>query len=414
MRLLIVTQYFWPENFRVNDLVGALVERGHAVTVLTGVPNYPEGRVYPAFVDAPAAYDVYRGAEIVRAPLLPRGQGSLRLILNYLSFVVTGTLVGLTRLRGRRFDGIVVYQPSPITSALPALAVARVQGAPVLLWTLDLWPDTLEAIGAVRSPRVLRLVGRLVSFIYRRCALILGQSRGFQQNVARYAGSAQRFRYFPQWSESLFDDGEAEGKIAPEAAQFATTFNLLFAGNIGDAQDFPSILEAADRLRDRPDIQWLLLGDGRAAAWVRDEIARRGLGDTVHMLGRHPLERMPEFFAAASALLVTLKTDPVFALTIPGKVQTYLAAGLPILGMLDGAGAQVIQEAEAGLTCASADADGLARNVLHLVQLSVAQRAEMGARGRAFARREFDRDALLSQLETWVTEVAPAVSVSRP
>ena len=408
MRILIVTQYFWPENFRVNDLAAALVERGHAVTVLTGVPNYPEGRIFREFTQARAEYDSYRGAEIIRAPLVPRGQGSLRLVVNYLSFVLTATLVGVTKLRHRRFDGIIVYQPSPITSCLPALAVGRLTGTPVLLWTLDLWPETLDAIGAVRSPFLLRQVGRLVSFIYRRCAFILGQSRGFQANVERYAGTPERFRYFPQWSEALFENGDATRDIAPEATPFRNSFNVLFAGNVGDAQDFPSILDAAGRLRDRTDIQWLIVGDGRAAVWVTGEIARRGLGDTVHMLGRHPLERMPEFFVVASALLVTLKTDPVFALTIPGKVQTYLAAGIPILGMLDGAGAQVIRDAEAGLTCASGDAEGLATNVLNLARLSVAERTAMGARGRAFARHEFDRDTLLTQLEAWVAEAAAA------
>jgi colanic acid biosynthesis glycosyl transferase WcaI len=413
VQILIVTQYFWPENFRVNDLAEALVHRSHDVTVLTGHPNYPEGTVYPAFRHAPADFAAYRGATLVRAPLLTRGKGSVRLALNYISFVISATVVGAFKFRSREFDAIIVYQPSPITSCIPALAVGRLTRAPVLLWTLDLWPETLQAIGVVRSPFLLRQVGRMVSFIYRRCALILGQSRGFERSVVRYAGTADRFRYFPQWSERLFEPGTAEGAIAPEAAKFKDTFNVLFAGNIGDAQDFPSVLAAAERLRDRVDIRWLIVGDGRAAAWVRDEITRRDLGATVHMLGRHALERMPEFFAVASALLVTLKADPVFALTIPGKVQTYLAAGIPILGMLDGAGAQVIVDAAAGLTCASADAESLARNVVQLAQLSVQDRTSMGGRGREYAQREFDRDALLTQLEGWISEVSPAVSSVR-
>ncbi len=409
MRLLICSQYFWPENFRVNDLTSALVERGHQVTVLTGYPNYPDGNIFPEFAGNPDAFNAYRGAEIIRVPLLPRGRGALRLMLNYASFVVTASLRGAWRLRGRRYDAVFVYQPSPITACLPAIAVGRMTGAPVILWTLDLWPDTLRAIGVVTSPFLLRQVGRLVSLIYRRCALVLGQSRGFEANVITYGGVASRFRYFPQWSESLFGDGLANAPIAPETEAYLGTFNVLFAGNIGDAQDFPAILEAAERLKGNPGIRWLVVGDGRAADWVRGEVIRRGLTDRVLLLGRHPIERMPEFFRAAGALLVTLKRDPVFALTIPGKLQTYLAAGLPLLGMLDGEGARVIEDAMAGLTCRSGDGEALAGLVETMAAMSSERRAEMGCCARAFSEREFDRDRLLGQLESWIGELQHAV-----
>jgi colanic acid biosynthesis glycosyl transferase WcaI len=407
VRLLIFTQYFWPENFRVNDLVGALVARGHHVTVLTGLPNYPDGDVFAEFQAEPRAFSHYRGAHVVRVPLLARRQGAVRLVLNYASFVLTGATIGAWRLRGQRFDAVFVYQPSPITACLPALVVGRITGAPVLLWTLDLWPETLQAIGVVTSPRLLRLVGRLVSFIYRRCALILGQSRGFEANVVRYAGDPAKFRYFPQWAEPLFGSAEGSVSVAPEVAPFVRFFNVLFAGNIGDAQDFPSILEAASRLRHRSDIRWLIVGDGRTANWVREEVARRDLADHVILLGRHPIERMPEFFLAASALLVSLKRDPVFALTIPGKVQSYLAAGIPVLGMLDGDGARVIEDAGAGMTCSSGDGATLASLVEQMAALSSDERRAMGARGRAYSHREFDREVLLTQLEAWIAELRP-------
>lgn len=409
MRLLVVSQYFWPENFRINDLVAELQRRGHDVTVLTGLPNYPEGVIAPAYRREPVRFGNYEGAEVIRVPLIPRGKGGLQLILNYASFVLTASTIGVWRLRGRKFDAIFVYQPSPITSCLPALAIGRLKRAPVLLWTLDLWPETLSAIGVVRSPFLLRLVGRLVTFIYRRCARVLGQSRAFEESVTRHAGDPQRFRYFPQWSEPLFGDGFGTVALAPEMRPFAGTFNVLFAGNIGAAQDFPAILDAAERLRDRADVCWLIVGDGRAANWVREEVARRGLSQHIHLLGRHPIERMPAFFRGAGALLVTLKRDPVFALTIPGKVQTYLASGLPLIGMLDGEGRRVIEEAAAGLTCAAGDAVGLAAQVEQMAAMSGAERAAMGARGHAYSQREFDRDRLLAQLEGWMRE-APAAT----
>ncbi len=406
MRLLVVSQVFWPESFRINDLVEELGGRGHEVTVLTGLPNYPEGVVFPAYREDPERFRAYHGTRVLRAPILPRGKGKARLVLNYAAFVVSASLVGAFRLRGERFDAILVFQPSPITSALPALLIGRLKGSPVVLWTLDLWPETLRAVGVLRSPRLLALVGRLVTFIYRRCALVLGQSRAFATSVERYAGDRARFRYFPQWADAVFACDLATVEPAPETRPFAGGFNVLFAGNIGEAQDFPAILDAAERLRARRDIRWLVVGDGRSADWLRAEVARRDLGAQVILLGRHPLERMPAFFRAAGALLVSLRPDPVFAMTIPGKVQSYLAAGVPIAAMLDGEGARVVDEAGAGLTCAAGDSAGLASVVERLAGLSADERGAMGARGRAYAAAHFDRDRLVRQLEGWLDEAA--------
>ena len=407
MRILVVSHYFWPENFRVNDLVAELGRRGHEVTVLAGPPNYPEGRIFPQYRREPGRYAVYEGAEVVRVPVVTRGRSRLRLALNYLSAMLSGASLGTWRLRGKPFDAIFVFQPSPITTCLPAIVIGRLKRAPVLLWVLDLWPETLAAVGVVRSPWLLALIGRVVSFIYRRCDLVLGQSRAFLPNIEKYAGGSSRFRYFPSWAEPLFREGLAAVEPAPEVREFKDTFNVLFAGNIGEAQDFPAILDAAEALRHRADIRWLIVGDGRAAEWVRAEIGRRGLEEAVRMLGRHPIERMPAFFRGGDALLVTLKSDPVFAMTIPGKVQTYLAIGLSLIGMLDGEGARVIEEAGAGFVCPSGDGRALANRVTRLAELPPSERVAMGARGVAYSQREFDRDRLLTQLEGWMREVAP-------
>ena len=404
MRLLVVSQYFWPENFRINELVAELVARGHEVSVLTGAPNYPEGRIYAEFQREPQRFAAYSGARVYRVPLRPRGQGSLQLALNYLSFVVWASLLGPWRLRGLRFDAIFVFEISPITVALPALLLRRLKRAPLLMWVLDLWPETLSAVGVVRSPRVLAWVGTLVGFIYRRCDRILAQSQAFFANIERWSGEPTRIRYFPAWAEAVFDGGATD--VAPEVAPYRDTFNVMFAGNVGEAQDFPAILDAAARVRDRANIRWLIVGDGRAAEQVRAEIKARALGDRVVMLGRHPLERMPSFFCAASAMLVSLKSDPIFSMTIPGKVQSYLAVGVPLLGMLDGEGARVIREAGAGLVCDAGDAASLAHHVLTLAGLPAAERAAMGERARDYGRREFDRGVLVTRLEQWLAELS--------
>jgi colanic acid biosynthesis glycosyl transferase WcaI len=402
----VVSQYFWPETFRVNEIVSELTARGHEVTVLTGRPNYPEGVLHPDYVADPGRFSRYADADVLRVPLRPRGNGSLRLLLNYWSFVFWGCLLGPWLLRGRRFDSIFVFETSPITSALPAILLKWVKRAPLSMWVLDLWPDTLKAVGMVKTERQLRVVGLLCRFIYRRCDLILGQSRAFVDPIRRWAGSADRFRYFPQWSEEVFDASPSDAEPAPEVTALGTGFNIVFAGNIGDAQDFPSLLQAATLTRDRADIRWVIVGDGRAAPQVRADIERLGLGRTVVMMGRFPVKRMPAFFAAADALLVSLKPEPIFAMTIPGKVQSYLAAGKPLLGMLDGEGARVIQESGAGLVAPAGDAQTLAKYALALAAIPTDERARMGESGRRFGSAHFDRTTLMTQLEGWLADPA--------
>jgi colanic acid biosynthesis glycosyl transferase WcaI len=403
VRLLVVSQYFWPENFRINDLVVELVRRGHQVTVLTGLPNYPEGRVFQKFRDDPARFSHYEGAKVVRVPLTPRGQGGLRLMLNYLTFAVSASVVGLWKLRGHQFDVIFACQLSPVTVGLPAAIMRTVKRAPVAFWVLDLWPDTLQALGVVRSPVLLKAVGKLVAFIYKRCDLILAQSKSFIPQIQKYAGGRSKIVYFPSWAEQVFKANDVVP--ADEVPLKPGSFNVMFAGNIGDAQDFPAILNAAESLKPHAHIRWLIVGDGRMASWVAEEISHRGLQDCVVMLGRHPVEKMPSFFKQADALLVSLKNEPIFSLTIPGKLQSYLASGIPILAMLDGEGADIVESSNAGLTCAAGDHVGLAAATLQLSKMTRQQREEVGKNGLNVSASKFDRDTLVNQLERWLEQL---------
>jgi len=402
LRILVVSQYFWPENFRVNDLVKEWVQRGHLVTVLTGIPNYPTGKVFEAYQAQPSAFVTYEGAEVIRVPMLLRGRGGLRLMLNYLSFVLGAGIFGPWRLRGKTADVIFVFEPSPVTVGLPAVWIGKIKKVPVVFWALDLWPETLAAIGVVRSPRVLSWVGSLVRYIYNRCTLVLGQSRGFLSSIARYCDDKAKIRYFPSWAEDVFTNGSV--KPAPEVPKWADGFTVLFAGNIGEAQDMPSVLDAAERLKDNASIRWVMVGDGRKSDWLQAEVARRGLGKQVLLPGRFPVERVPSFYKHADALLVSLKRDPVFSMTIPGKVQSYLMAGIPLLGMLEGEGAAVIREAQAGLICEAGDGAGLAQAVLALAAMPTAERMQMGLNGRKYAQQEFDRGQLMGRLEALLAE----------
>jgi colanic acid biosynthesis glycosyl transferase WcaI len=402
MQILIVSQYFWPENFRVNDLAAEMVRRGHQVTVLTGFPNYPDGAIFPEYAANPPSFLRYKGAEVIRVPLLPRGKGGLRLMLNYLSYAVTASLLGPWRLRGRKFDATFVFQGSPVTVGLPAIVIKWFKKTPIALWVLDLWPQSLEAVGAVKSPFILGLVDSMVTFIYRNCDRVLGQSRAFLPELRRHVNDPLKVDYLPSWSEDELADFDSHP--APEVTSRHDLFNIVFTGNIGEAQNLPAVLDAADALRGEP-VRWIIVGDGRQAQWVRDEVARRNLSDQVVLPGRFPLERMPSFFAHADALLATLKTSPAFAMTIPGKVQSYLAAGKPILAMLDGEGAAVVRDSGAGLAVPSGDASALAAAVKQFMTLSPIERSIMGQKGKDYAAKEFDRDTVLGRLEQVLEQI---------
>lgn len=405
MNILVVSHYFWPERFRINDLVLELKARGHSVSVLTGIPNYPVGKVFDGYSWWKKRREEIDGICVFRAPMVPRQRGrGWQLALNYLSFALFGCMFAPWYFRRTSFEVIFVYAPSPFTVGIPAALMRRLKKAPMMLWVQDLWPESLSAAGAVHSPQVLRLVGMMVRAIYRRCDRILVQSQAFVESVVAAGARRRRTVCFPNWAESFYQPVPAsEGK--DPAAGVPSSFRVMFAGNLGEAQSLETIVGAADLLRNEKGIQWLILGDGRRREWMEREVARLGLQSNVHFLGSFPAERMPEFFAVADAMLVTLKGDPVFSLTVPSKVQSYMACGRPIVGALNGEGARLVREAGAGLVAAADDVEGLAHAVLQLSRMSGTQRNNLGRCGRLYYEKHFERDMLIRRLEGWMREV---------
>ena len=407
MCVLVISQYYWPESFRINDLTDELVRRGHKVTVLTGVPNYPSGSLFSEYENKPKAYSSYKGVEIVRVPIVLRGQSEVQLALNYLSFIISGTFVGLFKLRKKRFDSIFVFEPSPITVGLPAIVFRYFKKAPIVFWVLDLWPDTLVAVGVFRSESILKLVGWLVSYIYKRCDLVLGQSKSFISHIRKYAGH-DRVAYFPGWAESVFSVDQFR---SPKRRSDSPQFNIVFAGNVGVSQDFPTVLKAMEHLKENKNICWTIVGDGRIFDWLAAEIVNLGLENVVRLPGRYLMEDMPKFFQDADALLVNLKDDPIFSMTIPGKLQAYLVTGKPILALLNGEGACLVKDSGCGIACDAGDWQCLADSVQKLSQMSYQERDVMGRKGLLLSENEFDRDKLISKLENWMQDLASGKEV---
>lgn len=405
MKILIVSQYFWPENFCINDIAMQLQGQGHDVEVLTGYPNYPVGKIHDGYGVFRRKGRDYHGVKIRRVPLMARGGGgSLRLAMNYLSFAFFSCLLGPFLCR-KRYDVIFVYEPSPITVTLPALWLKAIRGIPVVLWVQDLWPESVSATGAIRSKAILSFIERLVRFIYRHCDRILVQSEAFRKSVEVMGARSDRVEYYPNSVDAFYKPLELEAGAA-ERDEVRDGFRVIFAGNVGVAQDFPTILSAAERLKGRQDIQWVIIGDGRNLPWVEAEVRRRGLERTVQLLGRKPSESMPRYLAIADVLLLTLKKDPIFALTLPTKLQAYLACGRPVLAGIDGEASRVVTEAGAGLTCPAEQPDMLADRVIEFCQMDEGRRREMGKRARAYSESHFDGRMLLERLDGIIRDVA--------
>jgi len=404
MRILILSQYFWPEEFLINDFAKNLCDRGHYVEVLTGFPNYPSGKIYPGYSFRGPYHDEYNRIQIWRSPIFPRGNASgWRLIINYFSFALLAGIRGFLAC-WRSFDVILVYQLSPITVGIPARAMKALTGAKLFFWVQDLWPESLSATGVIQSDYILKWFGELTRWIYKGCDLILVQSRAFIESVLRYGVDSKKIRYFPNCAEDYFRPVNPR-QCTSENALMLPGFRVMFAGNIGKSQDFETILSAAELTLGKPGIQWVILGDGRHRLWVEQEIHHRELNN-VHLLGRHPKERMPAFFSLADVLLITLKRKPLFALTVPSKVQAYLACGKAILASLDGEGALIIQEAQAGITVPAENPNELANAVLRLNELDQEQLKVMGQNARKYYEMHFSNTHLLDIFEQWLDELS--------
>lgn len=411
MRVLFFSQYFWPEDFRGNDIVAGLVERGHEVTVVTGLPNYPGGELFEGYSFFRGPFrEVRNGVEILRCPLIPRGRSSgLQLALNYLSYALFCSLMVL--LRRRKTDLVFCWMLTPITQVLPAIVAKYLCRAPLVIWVMDLWPDSLSASGRVNNGIVISVAGALTRWIYRRCDLILGQTRRFVDHI-RAVGrlSGDNVGYLPQWEPApVQHEVDVAGlPVMPDG------FRIMFTGNIGHSQDFGTIIEAARLLSARKDIHWVILGAGDALAEVEQRRDALGLQDNFHTLGRHPFETMPYFYGKADVLLATLKPADIFSRTIPTKIQSYLASGRPLITAIDGEVAEVIGESGAGIAVASGDAVALARAVEAMAAKTGEERRRMGEAGRAYFDANFDRETTLDRLVSILSEQAGKTAGDRP
>lgn len=395
MRILLVSPHFYPENFKCNDVAFELAKQGHQVTVLSDIPNYPLGHFFDGYGVFKRRFETVNGVKIVRALVIPRGNGrGFRLILNYLSFAFFASIYAFFMALFKKFDAVLVHETSPITVGIPALIVKKIQRIPFYFWVLDLWPESLTAAGGIHNKYILGVFTAIARSMYRNSTKILISSKGFESSILGKGDFAEKIEYFPNWAEDVFTNTESH----VEVQRLPDGFKVMFAGNIGEAQDFEHIMEAALQLKDEHGIHFVIVGDGRKKEWVEKFVVEHRLQSTVHLLGRYPLEAMPVFFRQADAMLLALNDNLIFNLTVPAKLQAYMAAGRPVIAMINGEAQNIIQESDCGVYCPAGDGAALAQSILSLYNMDKSSLEKLGENGKDYFQKNFSKDICMNHL----------------
>ncbi|MBP5317797.1 MAG: glycosyltransferase family 4 protein [Paludibacteraceae bacterium] len=400
MKVCIFTNHFYPEDFKVNDVAFELVRRGMDVTVLTAVPDYPKGRFFDGYSLTKRRREEVNGVHVIRIPIIPRGRGgAFRLVLNYLSYYFCLRVFTFFHSFRHKYDRVFVHLTSPFFVGVCAKKMARRQRIPMIFWTLDLWPESLMSAGGVSNPLIIKPQIRMVRKVYEQCAQILIGSKGFEKSICEKGDFKDKLVYFPNWAEDIKDAVPEDFDIrAIRPYDEKEAFVILFAGNLGEAQNLDAVIAAADCLKDSKQIKFVFVGDGRRKEHLERMVREKGLSDTVYFTGRYPINTMPVFMQRSDVLLFSLKDKPCFNLTVPSKVQFYMAQGKPVLAMINGDGAQLIREARCGLTVSAGDTEALVQAVRRMAAMDRTGLEALGNNGKEFYLKNFKKELRMNQL----------------
>lgn len=408
MKLCIFTNHFYPEDFKVNDIAFELAKRGYDITVLTAIPDYPKGKFYEGYSLFKRRKENVNGVNIIRLPIIPRGKGgAIRLVLNYVSYFFCLSIFSFFHSFKYKYDCIFVHLTSPFFIGVCARKMAKKQKVPLLFWVLDLWPESLISAGGISNPLIIKSQTKMVRKVYEQCSKILIGSKGFEKSICEKGDFKDKLVYFPNWAE------ETKEKI-PEDFDIKTIkpfdsinnddFIILFAGNIGEAQNLDAVIEVAKSLKNEKKIKFVFVGDGRRREHLQNMVKEYSLEESVFFPGRFPIETMPVFMNEASVLLFSLKDELCFNLTVPAKVQFYMSQGKPILAMINGDGAELVKEAECGMAVAAGDSEGLAKAVRKMAEMPENELKIFGENGKKFYDENFTKEQRMEQLSCIISK----------
>ena len=397
-RILIYTNHFYPENFKVNDIAFDFASKGYEVKVITGLPNYPDGKLFEGYGIFKRNKEVVKNVEVIRLPLITRGNGkSLRLALNYMSYFISTIIYTLKLSFSPKYDLVFVHETSPIFICLSAVLYKKIKKVPLVVWILDLWPESVFSAGNFDNKTLAKLLTFLVKIIYKQSDTILTSSKGFEESILKKGNFHDKITYFPNWAEDIFLSNNHE-KV-PDV-KLPQGFKIMYTGNLGEAQNFEIILDAAIKLKNQKNIKWVFVGSGRKLDFIENTIKTHQLEETVYLLGSYPLSSMPFFFNESDVMLVSLKNEAIFNITVPAKLQAYMAFGKPIIGLLKGEGATIIEDANCGYVCSQSNSSELVDLILKLEKLEEQGLEKLSKNAKDYYLQNFSKTKNLNFLET--------------
>lgn len=396
MRVLLVTQYFYPENFKSNDIAFELAMRGYNVDVLTGIPNYPEGNFYKG-------YDVFRkriqkvnDVCIYRVFNFSRGYSKVSLVFNYLSYAINASFLAIWfAIFKKKYDAIIVHQVSPIFQAVPAIVLGKLTKTKIYTWVLDVWPEAFISGSGINNKMVISVLNRITRWVYKNSQKILISSRRFIDSVNKKGDFSSKVVYFPNWSEDMLLK-----ESSCELPQMPDGFLIMIAGNMGGAQNLDAIVKVAQELKDIEEIKWIFVGDGSRRLWLETFVKENNLEKTVFCLGRHPYNMMPSFYSRANAMLVALNENyEDLKMVVPARLQSYMSAGKPVLAMIGIGGRELVEESDCGYAVSGNDYKGLAFIIRNRILTDKQGFAKKGENGRKFFLQNFTKAKCIDNLE---------------
>ena len=393
MEILVFSQYFYPENFRINSLCDELVRRGYGVTVVTGYPNYPAGKIFDGYGLGKKYERCRNGVNIIRLPMFPRGKRLPMLLLNVLSYIFSGYI--WTLFNRKKFDLVYFFGLSPVITGLPAVFFKNKNRLPLVSNIQDLWPESMEQVLGIKNRAASGIINVLIDHLYKQSDLVLCTSKSFVKNITARGHDEEKVVYWPQF----FESAEGISEEAERPAEFSRGFNIVFAGNIGEAQGLEAVIDAAAMLRG--DVHWYLIGDGRARAELMRRAESRKVQRWVHFLGKKPEAECLRYIKCADCALLPLKYGGILSLTIPAKFQTYLSCGVPVLAAACGEVSEITVSEGCGVYAEPENPAEISAAVLKLMNMPEDKRREIGLRARECFNKNFRKDRLTDELEIY-------------
>lgn len=396
--ILVVSQYFYPEQFRINDICREWVKRGYKVTVVTGIPNYPMGKIFDGYGWTKKRHEIWNAIDIIRIPLIPRGSSSIGMVANYVSFMISGIIAG--KLKNIKADYVFSFEVSPMTQVLTGISFAKKLEVPHYLYVQDLWPENVVAVTGIKNPAIIKPIDKMVDYIYKNTNEIFTTSPSFVNAICnrKVKVPEEKVHYWPQYAEPFYRPME---KKSISEIPDDDSFKIIFTGNIGTAQGLQLLPKTATLLKGE-NIKFVMVGDGRYLEEFKIEVQNSGVEDAFIMVPRQPAERIPELLAACDAAFLSFQNAELWTMTIPAKLQSYMACGMPIIASAQGETQRVIEEAGCGMTCGLGDHRALAEIIIKFINISPKKICEMRENALSYSRQFFDKNNLLDEMENYL------------